>query len=220
MARILDLTGQRFGRLTVVELSHKVQTPTGKRFYWQCVCDCGNETTVTVGSLRGGNTKSCGCYKLEQLAARSTKHGYAQRKNKKPGYRSWLGMKQRCYNINNPKFDRYGARGITICAEWLDSFEQFIADMGPPPKGYTIDRIDNDGNYCPENCHWADIRTQAGNRSNNTIIDTPAGQMTIAEAARYYNIPAKIISDRRRRGTPQSLWLFAGNLKRGRNSPS
>lgn len=153
-----DLTGQRFGRLVVLEEGER--TKSGQ-VIWYCMCDCGNERRIPVSSLTSGRTKSCGCRRKDVKAQEVTTHGFSKGN---PTYRSWAHMLARCHNPNNKYYHNYGGRGIKVCDRWRYSFENFLADMGERPNGKTIDRKDNDGGYEPGNCRWADWQSQMSNR--------------------------------------------------------
>lgn len=166
MSSFIDLSGRRFGRLTVVRLHgkkpngyHANGTPL-HRLTWFCQCDCGATAVVAGRELRRGETKSCGCAKKELIGALNRTHGMTRKRE----YRSWQAMKERCGNLNNCHFNNYGGRGIQVCERWRNSFENFLADMGKCPPLHSIDRIDVDGDYTPENCRWADAATQTINR--------------------------------------------------------
>lgn len=168
-----DLTGSRFGRLTVERLSHKDKYGT---LMWECLCDCGNVVTTQSGSLRTGKTQSCGCLQRE----RSTTHGMTKTRT----FKSWESMKGRCLNPNDASYARYGAKGITVCQRWKDSFDLFLADMGERPEGKTLDRYpDRNGNYEPGNCRWADARDQVRNMRSSRTLTIQGTTMPLIEWA-------------------------------------
>lgn len=193
MPAIKDITGQRFGRLVVVKF---VELRTQAR--WLCRCDCGNETTVPGGSLRNGNTRSCGCLHRESIQktnkGRST-HGMFGT----PEYRSWSAMMSRCNNPAITAFARYGGRGIKVCPEW-SSFEAFYADMGPRPPGSSLDRIDNEKGYEPSNCRWATRTQQQRNRRGNRLITYREQTRPVSEWAEVFGISVYAIYERIKRG--------------------
>jgi len=154
-----DITGQRFGRL--VALQDVASNPNGIRI-WECQCDCGNLARILVTSLRHGNTRSCGCLRVDLGGMNTYNHGHCNG-SLSPTYKSWLAMRRRCQDTKNRSYARYGGRGIKVCDCWK-KFENFLADMGERPKGKTIDRIDNDGDYTPRNCKWSTPKQQAQNR--------------------------------------------------------
>lgn len=164
---MLDLTGQKFGRLTAVY--EEKRTEYGAR-RWLCECECGNEKIIHQGALMSGHTRSCGCLRKEELIERSTKHNRCHTRL----YNIYAGMKQRCYNENEAAYKNYGGRGIIIGDDWMgdDGFEHFY-DWSMS-RGYsddlTIDRIDVNGNYEPDNCRWATSPEQSRNKRTNILL--------------------------------------------------
>jgi len=189
LGKVKEIGGQRFGR--VVALNRVGFGPGRAR--WNCRCDCGTEFITTGVDLRSGNTKSCGCYKRERLGASSTTHG-ATRDGMSGAYRSWLSMKSRCLRKGNNRFRHYGARGIAVCDRWL-SFENFLADMGERPDGYSLDRMDLNGHYEPDNCRWATRQQQMSNQRQTKRVVLNGEVMHQAEAARRAGVNPSTIID-------------------------
>lgn len=175
-----DLTGNKYGRLTILKYSHNV----GTNSFWICKCECGNIKAIQGTRMKKGSTKSCGCYSVEV----STKHGNKSGGKESGAYTSWRGMIDRCTNPNADNYQYYGGRGISICERWLD-FSNFLEDMGERPLKGTIERKNNSKGYFPENCAWACRRKQANNTRRNHYITYKGKQMSIAEASRIYGIP-------------------------------
>lgn len=184
MPRLIDLTGQRFGRLVVVE---RVENSADGRARWLCRCDCGQSKTVLGEHLKKGRTKSCGCAKSESSSKRFKKHGGRNSKL----YRIWSNMKDRCNNPDCKVYSDYGGRGIKVCKEWIDDFSAFQkwALANGYKEGLTIDRKDNDKGYSPDNCRWTDRKIQGNNKRNCRYITYKGQRKTVAEWSEITGIP-------------------------------
>ena len=197
----LQLQGQRFGRL--VALRDVGRSGQSRLRLWLCECECGKMATVASGNLRSGHTQSCGCIQYERCAeantATKTTHGMTDTLE----YATWTAMKTRCLNPNASNYHLYGSRGITICPEWIDSFEAFYADMGPRPSpDYSIDRIDNDGPYSPDNCRWATQQEQRRNSRQNVMLTYNGRTMCVVAWAEQLGLGCDAIRYRLRHGWP------------------
>ncbi len=191
MPNAIDITGDRYGKLQVMR---QAPNKNGKR-RWVCRCDCGQLTEVAQTNLRTGNVKSCGCSHYETI----TTHGQSTRKE----YRAWINMISRCENPNTPGFHRYGGRGIKVCARWRNSFDAFLADMGPRPSPqHSVDRINGDGDYEPANCRWATEKEQKRNICTNRIVEIDGREMTLAEAVERRGLKYNTVLYRILRGKP------------------
>ncbi len=182
MGKILNLTGKRFGSLTVLESLHV--SKSGKRM-WRCVCDCGNESVVQTSNLTSGHVKHCQQCGYKELAKKRTTHG----KRRTKLYTKWHSMIRRCEEKSCKSYKDYGAKGIKVCKEWHDPEKFFIwAENHGYEEGLEIDRIDAKGNYCPENCRFITRLENANNKTNNRIIFHNGEEKTLAEWARYYGV--------------------------------
>jgi len=197
---MLNLSGLKFGRLIAKNI---VGLTKDKRCLWLCVCDCGNTKICTSKNLKDGCTKSCGCLKKEtdiKNGKANKKHGYKGTRT----YNIWRDMLDRCKNEKNISYKNYGGRGIKVCDRWDisegGSFENFIKDMGEIPKGLTIDRIDNNGNYCPENCKLSTRKQQSRNTRKNHLITFGGKTQCLSAWAEEYNICLQTLWYRIKRG--------------------
>lgn len=179
-----ELSGQVFGRLTVIE---PIGQTNRNMWKWKCICSCGNEIIVQSANLSNGNSKSCGCWNREKLKKSNTKHGLTLT----PEYSVWSDIKTRCYNKKCKAYNNYGGRGISVCDRWLNSFEDFLSDVGKrPSKLYTLDRFpDVNGNYDPLNFRWATWEQQQNNRRDNKSIEYMGVKLTHSQWSRLFGRP-------------------------------
>jgi hypothetical protein len=201
MWQIKDIAGQRFGRLVAIEFAGLDNHGKAK---WRCRCDCGSSCVVSRGNLLSGATQSCGCLQRERrgVKGKNAKHGgYGTRL-----YSAWHGIRARCNNPNNHGYSHYGGRGVKICKEW-DDFALFRAwalengyDETAPFGKCTLDRIDPNGDYCPENCRWVSAKEQANNRRNNRIVTYEGEKYTLSALCEKTGIPWSLMWDRLDRG--------------------
>ena len=185
--------GNVYGRLTVVG---RGENSKGRKARWNCICSCGNFTSVLGNCLRSGHTKSCGCINIEYTIKSKTTHGMTGTST----YNVWSGMRNRCNNTRDQGYKYYGGRGIIVCKRW-NKFENFLADMGKKPKGMSIDRIDNGGSYCKDNCRWATNEEQANNTRGNRIIDVDGEEYTMAQLSRKLGIDYNMLREKLNQST-------------------
>ena len=222
MPKFMDLTGQKYGRLTVLNRASDYIKKSGKKIVrWHCKCDCGNEVDVIASDLRSGHTQSCGCYMIDRTKETSATHG----KTNTRLYNVWSNMRERCYCPTLPTYPRYGGRGIKMCDEWHNSylvFEQWALNNGyneNAPRGEcTIDRIDVDGNYCPENCRWVNQKAQMSNVSYNHYETLNGITHTVAEWADIYGLPYQMLEGRLCRGIPIERAILDKDLRYKENN--
>jgi hypothetical protein len=197
-----NLKGQKIARLTVLE---RVPNDRFNRACWLCRCDCGRELVVATNALRTGNTRSCGCLMRDRAAQictwRNTSHG----ESGSPEHVAWLAMKERVRNPNHRQFHNYGGRGIKVCDRWLNSYENFLADVGrKPTRKHTLDRIDVDGDYEPGNVRWATLAEQQSNKTTNVFVSAFGERLTVSQWARKTGVGRHNISNRLKAGwTPE-----------------
>lgn len=212
MGAFIDLTGQKFGRLTVIERAKDhIQTNGRHTVCWLCKCECGNTCEIRSADLKRGATVSCGCYNRDRAKRGDNrrKHGLHETRL----YRIWGAMKSRCNNPKQKEYQHYGGRGIAVCDEWLHELQAFYdwAMASGYADNLTIDRIDNNKGYSPDNCRWATRIEQNNNTSRNHLITYNGKTQTIAQWAREYNIPYKRLIQR----INQSHW----NIEKALNTP-
>lgn len=213
MGKFIDLTGKRFNKLTVIERAEN----KGSKVCWRCRCDCGNECIVHGSSLKSGTTRSCGCWNIQSAIERSTVHGKRHSKI----YGIWCTIKNRCFKSAVKGYERYGGRGITLYEPWIDDFQAFYDYVSTlehfGEDGYSLDRINNDGNYEPGNLRWATKSEQARNTRRNIIVEYKGVEMTLAEAAELSGISYGTLQSRYRAGDRGARLFRPVRKKKGDN---
>ncbi len=200
MTSLIDMTNLRFGNVVVL----RIAPPSKGKAKWVCVCDCGSEFTTCGGKLRCGDVISCQKCSKKRVQESRTTHG--QRRSAE--YRIWTHIKSRCLNEKVPEFKHYGGRGVFICDRWKNSFENFLADMGPRPgPQYSIDRRDNDGGYEPNNCRWASKKEQANNTRANRRVTIGHETKNMTQWADEIGVKREVIHKRLKRGVDISRLL-------------
>lgn len=191
MSNLIDLTGQKFGKLKVIEYAGLTKD---KRAKWKCKCDCENVIVVCGKELRNGHTQSCGCFRKERVSECHKTHGQTNTKL----FYVWQTMRKRCYQKNNKDYKDYGGRGIKVCDEWQINFQAFYdwAMLNGYKEGLTIERKDTNGNYEPSNCKWATQKEQCNNRRNNHLITYNGKTQTLQKWANEYKINRQTLSSR------------------------
>lgn len=184
----INMVGLRFGRLVVLTRSDRVSKD--RAVSWVCRCDCGEELVILGRSMRRGNTVSCGCFGREKRLEANTTHG----RSRTDVHKIWQAMIGRCTNPNAANFAHYGGRGIKVCDRWRESFEAFAEDMGPRPQGHTVERIDNDGPYSPENCRWATRKEQSSNTRRSHWVTFDGETRILSEWAQELGVKTNALT--------------------------
>ena len=213
-----DLTGRRFGRLKCLHRGGCTKTYEAK---WVCRCDCGNICEVRQSSLKSGVTRSCGCLQKQKFTIERVKHGHAPDSGQSSEYHSYYSMLSRCHSPSHKSYSRYGGRGIRVCESWRNSFMKFLEDMGPKPsRKYTIERIDNNRGYEPDNCRWATISEQQRNTNRTRWITADGETLTVSEWAERLGVKRSVIHSRLGTGWSEREAVTTPRLGRGRKRPS
>lgn len=196
MGAFVDITGHKYGRLTVIRQVPNQRKSTTR---WLCKCECGKYKEIDKNNLLNGHTSSCGCYALEKI--KNNEYGLIHGKSRTRIYSIWQSMKQRCFDTNTSEYKYYGMRGITVCNEWLDfpCFADWARTSGYK-KDLTIDRIDCDGNYSPDNCRWATIKEQNRNKTTTIYLAKNGVSKSMGEWSELLGIPMSTMANRRNRG--------------------
>jgi hypothetical protein len=215
----LDLTGQQFGFLTVLK-RHGSTTTKSVKATWLVRCVCGKEFVAIGINLRNPNrpsARSCGCKRGEGIVKQTGSHGMSRNPDGSPRreYVVWINMRSRCRNSKDKDYPNYGARGIDVCDEWYDSFATFWKDMGETYQSHLfIERVNNNGNYCKDNCRWGTKMRQANNKRVSHYIMTPFGRMTVTQAARRYGLNSNTIFSRIHKGWEEQYLTLPLRSKR------
>jgi hypothetical protein len=205
-----DMIGQKFGRLTVLCFHSRQGLGKRRSLLWKCRCHCGSYCVVPGRSLRSGHTLSCGCLQAEASKEAVTKHGMTGTAE----HKAWLAMKQRCVNSNDAGFHNYGGRGLSVCERWND-FSAFLADMGPrPTHAHSLERIDNNQGYGPDNCMWANKKTQCNNQRRSVRITFNGVTQTLMQWSEATGINYGTLRKRRRHGWTAERMLTTAPDKR------
>lgn len=197
----LDLRGQRFGKLTAIEPTGE-KSKSGHNWIWLCRCECGNYKKVNTGNLRSGQTISCGCHRKERMGKLNLSHGGRQERL----YLVWMDMRRRCRDEKDLEYHNYGGRGISVCREWesYENFRKWAKEQGYDESAAqgkcTLDRINVNGNYCPENCRFVDMKVQNNNRRNNLLLEYRGRVQTAAQWERELGFGKGVVASRIRRG--------------------
>lgn len=209
--KISDITGHVYGKLTVLYFVERRDLHS----FWYCKCDCGKYLSVRANSLRTGSSLSCGCVRIQKLIEKRRTHNESGKTPTKE-YHTWTAIRQRCLSKTSHAYKDYGGRGITICDRWLNSYENFLSDMGrAPSKKHSIERLKNNQGYSPENCKWATRAEQANNKRSSIIIDYRGKQQTLKQwcnelGVNYYRVHAWI--HRKKLTFPEALIEYNSRL--------
>lgn len=208
--KAINMIGMKVGKLTVIDEAETVVRDGSTTKRWYCECECGGSTIATTSDLRSGHTRSCGCYKRQRTGDATRIHGMRHTKI----YHTWLDIKNRCHNYRNKSYKNYGARGIAVCDEWRNSFISFYQYVSTLPNfgvdGYSIDRIDNDGNYEPGNVRWASARTQSMNKRNTIHVSVLGKTTTILDLADETGIKYATLLFHQKRGDLEKYVISKG----------
>jgi len=209
MSKKINRVGITYGRLLVIS-EFGIMGSSGK-IHWNCICSCGKACIIDGGALSSGNTKSCGCFSSEILHKRNFVHGRAKRGKANSGiYKCWLHIKERCYNKSSMDYKDYGGRGIVVCDRWRDIFENFLNDMGEKPSSkHSIERVNVNGNYCPENCKWGTEEEQSNNKRNSRFVECFGKRLTVSQWSKSLGIHVQTILWRINNGRTPEQALFS-----------